>query len=231
MSGRGERSPEPNPATVVGKIVEELEAAIFSGQLAPGARIPEARVAADLGVGRGPVREALQRLEGRRIVVREPNCGITVAKLSHEELIELLAVREILEVAACRLAAKRITDDELESLRRTLARQAESADKAQSQRFYRLNANWQTYDFHFQVAQASGNKRLTDLLCGDVWFLLRSYRFPGILSPGRLSVGYADHEGILAALEAHDADLCERLTREHLGHFREALEEQRAYRL
>src|SRR6266404_6889724 len=106
--------------TLVDELVAKLEGAIFRGEFPPGARIREARVANSLGVGRGPLREAVRRLEGRKLVVRHPNRGTSITTLTKTELAELFEVREALEVAACRLAAKNITDEAIEKLRLTL---------------------------------------------------------------------------------------------------------------
>jgi len=145
--------------------------------------------------------------------------GTSVAALTKTELSELLEVREALEVAACRLAAENITNEGLEKLRLTLARHQDvKPDKISD-----LYSEWHNLDFHYQIALASGNRRLIDLLCGDIWCLLRLYRYPGVLSPGRIPLGYADHQSILEALAARDPDACEKVMRRHLAHSREVL--------
>ena len=201
---------------LVDELVERLETAIFRGDFSPGAPIREARLAASLGVARGSMREALQRLEGRRLVVRSPNSGTAVAKLTRTELIELLDIREGLEVTACRLAAVNITDEDLSKLRATLTRQEE----LMSDRLGDLFGDWHNWDFHYQVALASGNRRLVELLCRDVWCLLRLYRYPGILSAGPVPSARIDHWAILKALTAHDPQACEQAMREHLSRAR-----------
>ena len=207
------------PKTLVDDLVSRLEAAIFRGEFPPGTRLREARIASQLGVGRGPLREAVRRLEGRKLVVHHPNRGTSIATLTSAELVELLEVREALEVEACRLAAKRVTKEGLEKLRLILRRQIEvEADKLLD-----LYSDWHNFDFHYQIALASGNQRLIDLLCGDIWCIMRLYRYPGILSRGRIPLGQADHEAILQALEAHDPDACELLMRQHLAHAQETL--------
>ncbi len=213
------RAKKETPKTLVDDLVSRLEGAIFRGEFPPGTRIREARIASQLGVGRGPLREAVRRLEGRKLVVRHANRGTFIATLTTEELAELLEVREALEVEACRLAAKKVTKEGLEKLRLTLRRQREvEADKLLD-----LYSDWHNFDFHYQIALASGNQRLIDLLCGDIWCIMRLYRYPGILNRGRVPLGQADHEAILQALEAHDPDACERLMRQHLAHAQEAL--------
>src|SRR5260370_40547238 len=143
-----------------GELVDQLEGGIFRGEFPPGTRIRDARVANSLGVGRGPVREAVRRLEGRKLVVRHPNRGTSITTLTKEELAELLEVREALEVAACRLAAKNITDEAIEKLRWTLLRQKDAtADK-----FSETYSECHNFDFHYEIALAIGNSRLIDLL-------------------------------------------------------------------
>jgi DNA-binding GntR family transcriptional regulator len=124
-----------------------------------------------------------------------------------------------LEVAACRLAAENITEEGLDKLRLTLARHQD----VKSDKISDLYSEWHDLDFHYQIALACGNRRLIDLLCGDIWCLLRLYRYPGILSPGRIPLGYVDHQSILEALVARDPDACEKVMRQHLAHSREVL--------
>src|SRR5690606_39875037 len=90
--------------SLVDIVAERLEAAIISGQLEPGAKLSEQGLAASLGVSRGPLREAIRRLEGRKLLERTPNIGVRVAQLSPKDLNEILQVREALEGMACGLA-------------------------------------------------------------------------------------------------------------------------------
>src|ERR1700746_2643558 len=102
--------------SLVDAVAERIEAAIISGALEPGSRLSEQALAASLGVSRGPLREAIRRLEGRKLLQRTPNIGVRVASLSPSDLYEVLQVREALEGMACALAARHMTDDELEAL-------------------------------------------------------------------------------------------------------------------
>ena len=100
---------------------ERIQAAIVKGEIAPGTRISEQYLSTTFGIGRGPLREAIRRLEGRRLVVRIPHAGVRVVSLDYAELIELYHVREALEGMACRLAAQNMTEDEIAALRDVLA--------------------------------------------------------------------------------------------------------------
>ena len=102
-------------------LFERIQAAIVKGEIAPGTRISEQYLSTTFGIGRGPLREAIRRLEGRRLVVRIPHAGVRVVSLDYAELIELYHVREALEGMACRLAAQNMTEDEIAALRDVLA--------------------------------------------------------------------------------------------------------------
>src|SRR5258708_31777892 len=107
--------------SLVDVLVERIEAAIVGGDLQPGAKLSEQGLAASLGVSRGPLREAIRRLEGRKLLQRTPNIGVHVASLSPADLYEVLQVREALEGMACALAAENMTDAELKALSAPLA--------------------------------------------------------------------------------------------------------------
>src|SRR6266481_2403267 len=139
------KAKKETPKTLVDDLVSRLEGAIFRGEFPPGTRVREARIASQLGVGRGPLREAVRRLEGRKLVVRHPNRGTSIATLTKTELAELFEVREALEVAACRLAAKNITDEAIEKLRLTLLLQKDVRVDKRSE-MYR---EWHNFVFHY----------------------------------------------------------------------------------
>src|SRR5512132_4549303 len=98
-------------------VLRELERQIESGDLAPGAKLNEADVAADLRVSRGPVREAFRALEQTGLVRTEKNRGVFVRQVSLEEANEIYEVRAALEGMIGRLAAKRVRPAQLNGLR------------------------------------------------------------------------------------------------------------------
>jgi DNA-binding GntR family transcriptional regulator len=89
------------------------------------------------------LREAVRRLEGRKLVVRHPNRGTSITTLTKVELAELFEVREALEVAACRLAAKNITDVAVEKLRLTVLLQKDVTVHQLSEMY----SEWHNFDF------------------------------------------------------------------------------------
>ncbi len=106
--------------SLVDLVVERIEAAIISGALEPGSRLSEQGLAASLGLSRGPLREAIRRLEGRKLLERTPNIGVRVASLSLKDLNEILQIREALEGLACALAARNMSDGEIATLKALL---------------------------------------------------------------------------------------------------------------
>src|SRR3954464_4448058 len=116
--------------SLVGETLHRLVEAITSGEFEPGARLSEADLARRLGISRGPLREALSRLEGK-LVTRTPNLGVRVIDFSHTVLQQLFLVREALEGMAARLAAERMTLQQIDHLAALLsehARRPELAD-------------------------------------------------------------------------------------------------------
>ena len=106
--------------SLVDAVTERIEAAIVSGVLKPGSRLSEQALAKSLGVSRGPLREAIRRLEGRKLLQRTPNIGVRVATLSVNDLSEILQVQEALQGMACALAAKNMDDAEIAALKQLL---------------------------------------------------------------------------------------------------------------
>ena len=104
MTASQTESPE-GVGTLVANAVEQMERMILSGDLPPGAKLREVALAQAIGVGRGPLREAIRILEGRRLLQRTPNAGVSVIAPSLDDFEQLLVTREALEGMAARLAA------------------------------------------------------------------------------------------------------------------------------
>jgi DNA-binding GntR family transcriptional regulator len=199
-------------SSLVDSVVERLERAIISGELQGGTRISEQALAVSLGVSRSPLREALRRLEGRRLIERIPNVGARVVKLHPENLEEILAIREVLETLACRLAATAMSDAEIKDLERMLEGRRQR-NIAKGPVLYDKSGD---YDFHTRIIMACGNKTLVDIMLRDVYYLMKAYRYRTARSPERAQHAPLEHLKIVAALAARDPDEAERLMREHL---------------
>src|SRR6478672_13616622 len=113
------RRPAPvENLTLWQRVYDHLRAEILSGRLGPGAELAEVALAEQLGVSRGPIREAIGRLASEGLVTVRPRRGAVVSSLSKEEFLELYQVREALELMAVRLAVPRLGKEDFEELQR-----------------------------------------------------------------------------------------------------------------
>jgi len=200
---------------------EQIQNAIVTGLIAPGTRISEQYLSTTFGIGRGPLREAIRRLEGRRLVVRVPHAGVRVAELSYEEMIELYHVREALEGMACRLAAQNMSKDEIAVLRAVLSCHEQHADVQNNASYFPQEGEW---DLHFLIIKGSNNRMLHDLLCSDLYHLLRMYRYRFSDTPQRPQQALAEHRRIIEAIADGDGELAEILMRRHISASRRNIE-------
>ncbi|TKB54934.1 GntR family transcriptional regulator [Ferrimonas aestuarii] len=196
--------------TLAEQLADQLQIAIVQGQLSAGSKINEQDLAAQYGVSRGPLREALQKLERRRLVVKAPHIGARVAKLTIEELNDLYQVRAELEAMACRLAAKQISPAKLAELHMILDRQQRVFETQQGD-----YAVIDDIDFHLGIINASGNQTLIHTLTDDLYHLLQMYR--NQCSAGRRPQrALEQHRQILAAIADGDGELAALLMRRHI---------------
>ena len=204
--------------SLVDSVTERLEEAIIGGQLVPGERLREQVLATEYGISRGPLREAIRRLEGRRLLERKANIGVSVVEISARRMEELLRVREALEGMACRLAAEQIDAKEVKQLRKLLEDHSNMDEVVSGEGYYQQSGD---FDFHFRIAKASNNDFLISMITGDLYDLLRVYRYKSSKMAGRAQKALTEHHLIVDALEAKDPDLAEAAMRNHLISARE----------
>jgi DNA-binding GntR family transcriptional regulator len=190
-------------------VKERIREAIQTGRYQPGDRIRESEVAEWLEVSRTPVREALRRLESEGLVGFESWRGVVVADLDRQQVSELYAMREVLEGAAARLAARHIGDAEIELLEALLAR----ADARGEDPDALAAINRQ---FHETIYGAAHNRYLTQTLeqLRNSLALLRGTTFA---VPGRAETAAAEHRMILEAIRNRDPDAAESAARTHIA--------------
>jgi DNA-binding GntR family transcriptional regulator len=211
--------------SLVDVVAERIEAAIINGTLEPGSRLSEQALAASLGVSRGPLREAIRRLEGRKLLERTPNIGVRVAALSLQDLNEILQIRESLESLACGLAAENMSDAEIAGLQELLDAHERQKSVREGKGYYQESKD---FDFHFRIVQGSRNARLAQMLLGDLYYLLRVYRYKSSTKPGRATQALQEHRDIVAAIARRDRHAAEQAMRTHLSNARKYVEEQLA---
>jgi len=188
---------------------DELRRLVITGELAPGTRIVEDRLAERLGVSRNPVREALQALAGEGFVELLPRRGAVVAQLTAEEAEDLFDVRSVLEPLAARLAARRADAEGVARLRAVLA----SARQATDEQDLDLLASYNT-DFHSLVVELSGNDYLGLLVAPMARRVQWVFRTSAAT---RAPHSWTEHEDLLKAIACGDEDLAEAVARAHVA--------------
>lgn len=203
-------------ASLSSEALQKVIEAITSGEFEPGERISEAELARNLGISRGPLREALGRLEGR-LIRRTPRIGVHVITLSRAELESLFLTREALEGMAARLAAERMTNEELQDLRRLLEAHAHQPELASGEAYVQRSRD---EDFHFSIIRSAKCASLERLLMDEIYYQLRIHRRKSSTQPGRAQAALSEHVEIVKAIESRDPDRAEAAMRTHLRNAR-----------
>lgn len=192
------------------QVAEYLREEILSNRLKPGAELNEVALSRSLEVSRGPVREALGWLASEGLVKINPRRGATVAELSPEEFVEAYQVREALEVLAIRLAVPRMQPGDLERLRRLHERVADEVSRGEVKAFFETNAA-----FHQLLVECSGNLKLQELY-RQLMAQMGRYLARSLSLRGTLERSVGEHEAILEAVEARDAERAAELLADHI---------------
>jgi DNA-binding GntR family transcriptional regulator len=196
---------------------ERLREMIVTLALEPGAPIDERALMERLGVGRTPLREGIQRLTHEGLIVQSPRRGRWVAPLSVTDLGQMIETRRLLEPQVARLAAVRVSPNQVERLG-TLLGKAERL----LERHDFAGCVFLDQAFHTGVAEASGNRHLIRMTDQILHELVR-YWFASFVRVGHLGDIFPHHRTLLAAVAAHDADAAERLAQEHIDLFRDRI--------
>ncbi len=209
--------------TLADRVFYTLQEDIVRGVLLSGKRLSEAELAAQYGISRGPLREALRRLEARRLISRIPNVGVRVVALSTKELLEIYAVRELMEGMAARLAALNLSKKERSDLQELLTVHEQRVLEEGGRAYFQEEGD---LDFHYRIAQGCGNTVLTQMLCGELYHRVRHYRYKFSAASGRPQQALAEHRQILEAIITGDAEIAELLMRRHIRQARLTIAEQ-----
>ena len=173
-------------------------------------RLDEKQLAAGLGVSRTPVRESLARLEQEGLVEIVPRRGTYIVRKGKAEIIEIITIWAALESMAARLSTERASDAEISGLRQLFEPFPKDQDL-----HYRLDEySVANLRFHQAVIDSSHSPLLGEM-AGKLLVHVRAIRGRTIHDDNRVNNSIVDHMHIIEALEARDADLAERLVRDH----------------
>jgi GntR family transcriptional repressor for pyruvate dehydrogenase complex len=210
--------------SVTDDAIAKIKAMIVSGDLKPGSRLPrEADLAAELGVSRNSLREAVRALSLVRILDVRQGDGTYVASLEPNSLLDamsfllefhqddsvldILGVRRILEPAATALAARHMTDEQIEQLRALIEPPSGAITDLVA-----LDLS-----FHAAIATASGNKVLASLLESLSMPTTRARIWRGVTEAGAFERTVAEHRAICEAIAARDPELAHARALAHVG--------------
>ena len=192
-------------------VVSRLRDMIIEGQLPAGNRIHEGELCQHLGISRTPLREALKVLAMEGLVDLTPGRGATVRRLTAKDIQDMLSVLSALERLAGTLTCQQATDEDIQEIRRLHDEMLSFYAAGDSLPYFKRNQQ-----IHTRLIELSGNESLAfvhDLLQTR----LKRIRYIGDRKPDTWSAAVADHEEIIAALEARDGEKLSAVLVEHLS--------------
>lgn len=201
--------------TVTNRLREE----ILQGRLAPGERIRQEAVAAEMGTSRIPVREALTRLQNEGLVTVTAHVGARVAQLHLAELNEVYLIRERLEPLAISLSTPNLTDKQLATLGRRLEEIEDAANVDDPSAWVDLDRR-----FHLETYDGMEMPRLLDMIDG-LWNATQQYRRAYARLPERFEIAHSEHRLILEALQLRDPCNASLISQLHIRRTRLTLDE------
>jgi DNA-binding GntR family transcriptional regulator len=192
------------------EVTQRLRKMIIHGEITPGERLVEERLAGQLGISRTPLREALHRLEQQRMISKRAQGGYVVRPLTYQEVEEAVDVRAVLESFAAERAAKRGSPALLEKLKDNAERFEKAWMDRNEQELQRLNGT-----FHSLVHEMADSMFLYRLLAELNEVIERITRaLASSLAAGSWSA--EDHHALIRAIEQGDQEVAARLAREHV---------------
>lgn len=204
--------------TLTEQTLERLRDRILSGAFASGERLVETRLASELHVSRGPIREALKQLAAEGLVREEPRRGTFVTAPTLEDARDLYDLRVAIEARAARLVIERNDPAAIQALREALVGLHEAARASDLKQLVRSD-----YGFHETLCRVSGNRRLLDVYVRNASVL----RLLVHLEEGQYYMSFEaveqEHRELLASIEAGDASRTEALVVGHLEGARDRL--------
>lgn len=196
--------------TLAEQVFGELESAILADEILPGTELSEVELAAEFGVSRGPVREALRQLGAVGLVSLTPRRPAIVRIMSKKEVLDAYQVREALEQLGVRIAIPLLTAKHVLQLDAMMEAMQRSVDSEDVDGFFEANA-----EFHRIFIVASGNERLQETH-SHVSRPMARYRRRSLKLRGNLRSSLEEHEQIMEAVRARDAKRAAELVADHI---------------
>ncbi|MGM0664884.1 MAG: GntR family transcriptional regulator [Thermodesulfobacteriota bacterium] len=191
-------------------VYRRLRQAILRGELAPGSRLVESRLAGVLGISRTPVREGIHKLERENLVKQGPSGGFFVAGLTREDVKETFGIRGVLESYAARMAAEKHEEKELVPLDRKIREYQACMDRGDLDPLLRINT-----EFHDLLYALSRSPRLIRMI-NDLRDQIFRFRQMLLKTEEWARISNDDHRLMLTYIRKRDGQGVENLVREHI---------------
>ena len=198
-----------SPRALYEEVAERLRERIFRRELEPGSWIDELKIAADYGISRTPLREALKVLAAEGLVTMKVRRGAYVTEVSGQDLADVYHLLGLLESDAAGVVAARATDAQLDELRVLHAALEAAAKSGQRERFFQINEG-----FHKRLLEIADN-RWRDQMVADLRKVMKLNRQHSLLKVGRIEQSLREHRALLKALLARDVALSTLRMQEH----------------
>jgi DNA-binding GntR family transcriptional regulator len=202
--------PRLDNLTLRERVHDHLKSEILANRYPPGSELLEVPLSEELGVSRGPVREALRSLESEGLVKITPRRGAVVVSLTKRDFLEAYQVRESLEALGVRLAVPLLTDAQLDELDAQLDAMTRHAQAADVDAFFEVNAA-----FHEGFMAASENRKLIEIY-RRLMAQMGPYRRPSAQLRGNVERSIAEHREILVAARSRDVEAAVALLMKHV---------------
>jgi len=204
-----------NVQTLTVLVQREVERRILTGALPAGERLSESALAADMGVSRGPVREAMRGLQQAGLVDIVANKGVVVRKIGYDEAVDLYDLRGSLFGFMCETLARRRGQEHCDLLRDKLRGMEDAIRADDKELYYRLNI-----EFHAAIVESCGNSRARAVY-GSIVKEMHLFRRRGLSRIENMEASMREHEDIAEAIIAGRAETARKAGVMHLRNGRD----------
>ncbi|MBZ0299571.1 MAG: GntR family transcriptional regulator [Anaerolineae bacterium] len=194
-----------------------LREMILSGELAPGDRLRQDELAARFDVSSTPICEAIQQMVAEGVLSHSPYHGVQIAEITLEDIREIYFIRSAVKELATRTAVPNLRITDVKHLHEYKAAIRQSVEAADFQTLRKLN-----YEFHWLIYYTAGMQHLSQIIRG-LWLKSPWDRLHGM--PNRPEEAIIEHERLLKAVYARDAQLSRSWMHEHIEHSAHTLSE------
>lgn len=191
-------------------VFESLKSAIIRGDMPPGNRLVESRIADVLGISRTPVREAIHKLEREGLLKKLPHGGFFVVNLTREDIEETFGIRSVLESYAARLATIKHREEDIQPLENIIDEFQNCIDNGKIHRLLEINT-----EFHDSLYSLSRSPKLIKMI-NDLREQIYRYRKIILKMENMAKISNEDHKAILKAMKKRDTDRVEKLVKAHI---------------